>query len=216
MIFLDALRCGCNEETRAAVALNRRAARRTEVRQQGREEADQREVGANVEDKRKAAAIGEGAEEGGAEAAQAEGEAEKEAGHRADFAGDEFLSVNENGGKGGGQDEADYCTQHGAPEESGVGEREGERRHAEDRNPDDRFAADAIAHGSAEEGAGGNGGEKNEEMQLRVLNGEAEFLDEEKRVVAAHAREVEILRENEHDQNGQGEDDALAGQAGLA
>src|SRR5688572_8592379 len=117
MIFLDALRCGCNEETRAAVALNRRAARRTKVRQQGGEEADQREVGANVEDKREAVAIGQGAEEGGAEAAQAEGEPEEESGHGADFAGDEFLGVNKDGGKGGSEDEADDCTQHGAPEE---------------------------------------------------------------------------------------------------
>jgi hypothetical protein len=44
-----------------------------------------------VEDERDAVAIGHGAEDGGADAAQAEGEAEKEAGHRPDFAGDEFL-----------------------------------------------------------------------------------------------------------------------------
>ena len=77
------------------------AARGAEIWEQGGEEADQREIGADVEDEGKAVAIGQGAEEGGAEAAQAEGEAEEEAGHRADFAGDELLRVVENAGNGG-------------------------------------------------------------------------------------------------------------------
>ena len=47
-----------------------------------------------MEDEGKAVAIGQGAEEGGAEAAEAEGEAEEEAGHDADFVGDELLRVN--------------------------------------------------------------------------------------------------------------------------
>ena len=50
-----------------------------------------------MEDELDAVAIGDGAEDGGANAAQAEGEAEKEAGHGADFAGDELLGVNEDG-----------------------------------------------------------------------------------------------------------------------
>src|SRR5437763_1266469 len=64
-----------------------------------------------------------------------------------------------------------------------------------------RHAAHAVTDRSAEKCAGGNGGEEDEEMQLRVPHREAEFLDEEKRVVAGHAREIEILRENEHDQD---------------
>ena len=70
--------------------------RRAEICQQGREEADQGEIGAKVEDEWEAVAIGQGAEESGAEAA----EAEEETGHRADLAGDELLRVNENGGEG--------------------------------------------------------------------------------------------------------------------
>jgi hypothetical protein len=53
-----------------------------------------------LEDELDAVVIGEGAEDGGADAAQAEGEAEEEAGHGADLAGDEFLRVNEDGGEG--------------------------------------------------------------------------------------------------------------------
>jgi hypothetical protein len=44
-----------------------------------------------VEDELDAVAIGDGAEDGGADAAQAERETEEEAGHGAAFAGDEFL-----------------------------------------------------------------------------------------------------------------------------
>jgi hypothetical protein len=40
-----------------------------------------------LEDELNALAIGECAEDGGADAAQSEGKAEEEAGHRADFAG---------------------------------------------------------------------------------------------------------------------------------
>jgi hypothetical protein len=80
-----------------------------------REEADQREIGADVENVLDAVLVGEGAEDGGADAAKAEGEAEEEAGHRADFAGDELLRINENGGDGRGEDDADDRDQSGAP-----------------------------------------------------------------------------------------------------
>jgi hypothetical protein len=86
-----------------------------------------------LEDELDPAAIGEGAEDGGADAAQAEGEAEEETGHRADFAGDELLRVNQNGGKGRGEDDADDRAQDGAPEEIRVRERESKRRDAERR-----------------------------------------------------------------------------------
>src|SRR5205085_7691816 len=132
---------------------------------------------------------------------QAEAQAEEKAGHGADFARDQFLRVNENGGEGGRENHPDDRAQNGAPEKIGVGQREGEGRDAEDRDPDDSFAADAVADWSAEKGAGRNRGEENEEMDLRVPDREAEFLDEEKRVVAAHAREIEILGEDEHDQD---------------
>ena len=67
-----------------------------------------------MEDELDAVAIGDGAEDGGADAAQAEGEADEEAGHGADFAGDEFLGVNENRGEHGGEDQANDRAQDGA------------------------------------------------------------------------------------------------------
>jgi hypothetical protein len=82
-----------------------------------------------LKDELNAAAIGQCSEDGGADAAQAEGEAEEEAGHRADFAGDELLRVNQNGGEGRGEDDADDRAQDGAPEKIRVRQREatGER-----------------------------------------------------------------------------------------
>jgi hypothetical protein len=90
-------------------------------------------------------AIGHFTEEGGAEAAQAKGEAEEEAGHGAQFAGDELPRINKDGGESGGEDEADDRAQDDAPKEVRVGKREGERRDAEDRDPDDGFPPDAVA-----------------------------------------------------------------------
>ena len=185
------------------------ALRTGEIRKQRSQQTDEREIGADVEDELDALAVGKCTENGGADATQAEGEPEEEAGHGADFAGDELLGVNENGGEGRGEDEADDRAQDGAPEEVCVREGEGERRDAEDRDPDDSFASDAVPNGAAEKGAGGNGGQEDKEMQLGVLHGEAEFLDEQKRVVAAHARQIEILRENEHDEDAEGERDAF-------
>ena len=77
------------------------------------------------------------AEDGGADAAHAEGEAEEEAGDHADAAGDQFLRVDEDGGEGGGEDEADDDGEDGGPEEVGVGQDEGEGQDAEDGDPDD-------------------------------------------------------------------------------
>ena len=91
--------------------------------------------------------------------------------------------------------------QDAAPEEIRVRQDERERRHPEDRCPDDSLAADAIADRSAEERSRRNRGEEEKQMQLRAFDRHAELLDEEERVVAADAREVEILREDERDQH---------------
>src|SRR5437763_14384064 len=111
--------------------------RRAEVWEECSEKADEREIGADLENVRDAVLVGEGAEEGGADAAETEGEAEEETGHRAYFAGNEFLRVNQDGGEGGGEDQANDRAQDGAPEEVCVRERESEGRDAENRYPDD-------------------------------------------------------------------------------
>ena len=81
--------------------------------------------------------------------------------------------------------------------EVGVGQRQGEGQDAEDRHPDHRLAPDPVADRAADEGAGGDGGEEDEEQQLRVAHRDPELLDQEEGVEARQAREVEVLREDQ-------------------
>ena len=99
------------------------------------------------------------------------------------------------------KNQADDRGKHAAPKQIGVRQGERERRHAQDRSPDDGLAAHAIANRSAEKSPGRDGEEKDEEMELRALDREAEFFDQEKSVIARDAGEIEILRENERDQD---------------
>src|SRR3712207_7019113 len=48
-----------------------------------------------------------------------------------------------------------------------IGQRERERQHAEDRDPNHVAPADLVAHGTAEHRAGRNGGEEDEQVNLR-------------------------------------------------
>src|SRR6266851_1224199 len=133
-----------------------------EVGEEGSEDADGGEERAKVVDKIEAGEIDEFAEERRADAAHAKGEAEEQAGDGANSSGQEFLGVDEDGGKGGGQDQADDDAENAGPEKIGVGQQQSERQNAENGNPDDVFAADLVAHGAADDGAGGDGAEKNE------------------------------------------------------
>ena len=76
-----------------------------------------------------------------------------------------------------------------------------ERQHAEDRSPDHVLATDAIAQRPAEDRARGDGAEKHEEVQLRALDRDVKSIDEVERVEGAETREVDVLREHEHEQH---------------
>ena len=69
--------------------LHRHSPSRAEVWQQRGEQADERQIRADLEDEGDAVLIGDGTEHGGADPAEAESEPEEKAGHRADFAGNE-------------------------------------------------------------------------------------------------------------------------------
>src|SRR5579885_1922463 len=140
-----------------------------------------------------AGVIGQPAKHGGADAGHAKGKAEENSGDEPDPVGNQFLGVNQNGGKGGGKDKADDGGEHAAPREAGVGKQEGERRHAEDGSPDHHLAAQAVAHRTADERAGGDTGEKNKKMNLGVPHTEVEFIDEIEGVVVADAGEIDEL-----------------------
>ena len=184
----------CGQSTRGAAA---------DVRQEGGEQAEEREEGADLEDEREAGVVGEAAERGRADTAHAEGETEEKARDQADAVGEEFLGIDENGGERGGEDDADDDGEDGAPKQIRVGQQEGKGGGAQNGDPDDGLAADAVADGTADDRAGGDGGEKQEEEQLGVLDGDLEGLDEVERVVAPEAGQVEVFGENQDGEDGE-------------
>ena len=145
--------------------------------------------------------IGKVSEGGGADSTQAEGKTEEETGDESDAIGQEFLRVNENGGKRRSEDRADDDGERGAPKEVRVGQKQREGRGTEDRDPNDGFASDAVADRTADNRARGDGGEKEKEEELGVLNRDLKCLDEVERVIAPEAGEVEVFGENQNDEN---------------
>jgi len=138
------------------------------VGQENREQAEQRQERADVKYVVDAGVVGEATERRGADAAHAEGEAEKDPGDEPDAARDEFLSVDQYRGKGGGEDEANDDAEGGRSVEVGVGQEEGERGDPKNGDPDDRLAPDAIAHGAADDRAGGDGAENRKRRNCDV------------------------------------------------
>ena len=59
----------------------------------------------------------------------------------------------------------------------------------------------AVADRAADQAADRDGEQEYEQIHLRRLHRQMEFLDEVEAVVARDAREVEILRENQHQQD---------------
>ena len=153
--------------------------------------------------------IGKVSEGGGADSTQAEGKTEEETGDEADAVGEKFLRVNENGGERGSEDDADDDGERGAPEEIRVGKEKCEGRGTQNGDPNDGFPADAVTDGTADDRAGGDGGEEQEEEQLGVLDRDLKGLDEIERVIATEAGQVEIFGENQHGENREGGDNAL-------
>src|SRR6267142_2525144 len=92
-------------------------------------------------------------------------------------------------GEEGGEDAAE----HARPEKIGVGQEQSERQNAKYGSPDDVFAADFVAHGAADDGAGSDGAEKNEKVELSALNGHVKFGHQIKRVIAHQTGQVEKL-----------------------
>ena len=100
-----------------------------------------------------------------------------------DFPRNQLLRVNQDGGKGRGENDPDDHGENAGPEKVGVRERERKRRDTEDRNPDDQFASVTIADRSAEDRPERDGKEEKEQVQLCALDREMEFVDKVKGVV---------------------------------
>ena len=139
--------------------------------------------------------VGELAEHRGAEAADAEGDAEEHARDQPEAVRHQFLREHDDRRRRGRQDQANEHGQHRAAKQAGIGQCQRERQRAEDRKPDDIFTAEAVAERSAEEGAGRVGGEEDEQIKLRALRRYAELVDQIEYVIARQAGDIELFRE---------------------
>src|SRR5229473_3483275 len=99
----------------------------------------------------------------------------------------------EGGEERAGQDEAYDDAEDAGPVEIGIGQDQSEGKDAQDRAPDDIFAANFIAHRAADESSRGDSSKKEEEVQLRILNGEVKLAHEIKRVVIHQTGEIKKL-----------------------
>src|SRR6202030_515158 len=164
--------------TRLTVRSNFRLRGGGEVWKEGGEDAEHGKKRADVVHEVDAGVVGQLAEQCGADTAQAEGQSEEETGNGADFSGDEILSVDEDSGKGGSKDDADDDAQNAGPKKAGIGQKHGERKHAENGPPNDEFAAEAVANWHTDDGACGDSTEENEKVDLGALHGDMETVHE--------------------------------------
>src|SRR5205814_9988003 len=112
----------------------------------------------------------------------------------------------------GGHDQADDHAEDDGTEKIEERQKQSKRQNAEDGNPDDVFAPDSVAHRAADDGARGHGAEKNEKMELSVLQRHVEFAHQVKRVIAHQAGQVEKLRKHQSHEDGKRQRNFAAGQ----
>src|SRR4051812_23788538 len=141
-----------------------------QVRQKHREQPDQREETANAKNILDTRVIRELAHERRTDTSNAKGEAEEEAGNQPHFAWHEFLGENDDGRKSRGENDPDDCGEDDGRREPDIRKDQCERGDAENRKPNDVLAAEAIAEWAADDGTGGYGEQKNEKIDLCLLD----------------------------------------------
>ena len=172
-----------------------------QVWQKGSQQADGRQIGADFIDEADAGQVGKPAEQSGPQTGHPEGQSEEETGDHADFPRQQFLGIDHDRRKGRCQHQADDDGEDGGPEQVGVGQKQREGQDAEDRNPNYILATDAVTDGPANERAHGDGGQKEEKMNLGGPYGDLEPADQVKDKVVVDARQVEVLGENQRHQD---------------
>ena len=174
-----------------------------DIGQEGGQQANKGQIGADLVDGFDAGGIGQSAQQGGPYPSHTEGEAEEEAGNGADLAGYQILGVDQDGGEGRRQDEADDDRQHRGPEQVDVGQQQGEGSDAEDGDPDHPLATDAIAERPAEHRPRRDGKQEGEQIELGALQRQVELVHQVEGVIAAQAGHVEELGEHQQTEDGQ-------------
>ncbi|MPL75540.1 hypothetical protein SDC9_21364 [bioreactor metagenome] len=170
-------------------------------RQQDGEHAKRRQSRADQIDEADAVLVGQNAKRRRGDAAHAEAEAEEDAGHHADPAGQQLLCKDHDRREGRGQDQPDQHRQHARGDKPHMRQRQGEGQHAEDRDPDHRHRPPAVGDRPAQHRARGDGAEEQEQHQLRGAGVHLEGVDEVEGVIRAHRGHVDVLGEGQEGQH---------------
>src|SRR4029077_346245 len=127
-----------------------------------------RQEGAELIDKAYAGRVREPAERHRADPSEAKRQPEKEAGDCPDLARYEIEGIDDDRRGGRGQRHPDDDAEDRGPRKIDVPQDEGDGDAPEDRSPDHRLPPDAVAERAADQGAGCDGGEENEQIDLRL------------------------------------------------
>lgn len=178
-----------------------------DIRQETRDYPQQGQQGADPKDEFDAGLVGQPAEEGRAEAAEAEHQPEKDPGDHPDLAGHQVGGVDQDGGECRGDDESDDDGERDRAGQVRIGQQQGEGRSPEDGAPDHVFTPETVAQRPAGDRADSRCPEECEEAVLRPLHRDPEFIHQEECEVVGHAGDVKVFREYQHAQDAQGEAD---------
>lgn len=132
-----------------------------------RDYPQQGQQGADPKDEFDAGLVGQPAEEGRAEAAEAEHQPEKDPGDHPDLAGHQVGGVDQDGGECRGDDESDDDGEHDRAGQVRIGQQQGEGRSPEDGAPDHVFTPETVAQRPAGDRADSRCPEECEEAVLR-------------------------------------------------
>ena len=160
-----------------------------------------------MEDELNARHVGQPAEESRTYAAQAEHQAEEDAGNHADFVWHQVGGIDHDGREGRGYHQAGDDGHRQGAKQTEVGHGQGERCRAQDGKEDDVLTPVAVAQEAAHQRAYGKGGQVGKEAILGLLHGEPELLDEVESEVTGHAGIKEVFGENHQHQDAQGKTD---------
>ena len=178
-----------------------------DIRQETRDYPQQGQQGADPKDEFDAGLVGQPAEEGRAEAAEAEHQPEKDPGDHPDLAGHQVGGVDQDGGECRGDDESDDDGEHDRAGQVRIGQQQGEGRSPEDGAPDHVFTPETVAQRPAGDRADSRCPEECEEAVLRPLHRDFEFIHQEECEVVGHAGDVKVFREYQYAQDAQCEAD---------
>lgn len=181
--------------------------------QQNRQNAKQRQISAHFHNEGDARRVGDPAENGGTESAQAEGEAKKQSGHKTDFTRQQLLRVDDDDREGRRQNKPGAYAHRRGPKQIRIWQRDGERRRTEDRQPYNVASAEPVCQRAAEKRPCRGCRKKRKQKHLGAFHRQSVIVNQIKGIKACNARNIDVFGKNEKDENDDGGDDFVRRQA---